>query len=79
MDASSFANNLKRARHAKNITLEKLAKSVGLSKPYLSLIENGVKEPSQEAIRKLALALGQNEEEWAFSKEIPKLQKIQKE
>lgn len=79
MDDSSFANKLKRARHSQNKTLEELAKSVDLSKSYLSLIEKGVKEPSQETIRKLARALGQNEEEWAFTKEIPKLQKIQKE
>lgn len=79
MDDYSFAEKLKKARQSQDMTLEELAKRVGRSKSYISLIEKGVKEPSQETIRTLARALGQNEEEWAFTKEIPKLQKIQKE
>ena len=78
-DGYSFGGKLKKARQSQNMTLDEIAKKVGLSKSYLSLVENGVKEPSQETIRKLAKALGGNEEEWAFSKEIPKLQKIQNE
>jgi transcriptional regulator with XRE-family HTH domain len=79
MDNSFFADKLKKARHFQHMTLDELAKRVGLSKSYLSLMEKGVKEPSQETIRALARALSQNEMEWAFTKEIPKLQKIRKE
>ncbi|MDC4242139.1 MULTISPECIES: helix-turn-helix domain-containing protein [Clostridium] len=48
-------------RNSKGISLSKLARDAGISKGYLSNIENGIKEnPSVELLEKIASALGVN-------------------
>lgn len=59
-------------RKIKGITLSKLAKDAGISKGYLSNIENGIKEnPSTELLEKIARALDVNVSE-LFENENPK-------
>jgi len=50
-------NVIKQIRKEKHISLEKLAELSGLSRSYLWLIESGKAKPSEESVRKLALAL----------------------
>jgi transcriptional regulator with XRE-family HTH domain len=50
---------LKRIREEKGMTQDDLAKRAKLTKPYISQIENGVRQnPSLPALRRLAKALG---------------------
>ncbi len=50
---------LRRMREQKGMTQEELAKRAKLTKPYISQIENGVRQnPSLPALRRLAKALG---------------------
>lgn len=79
MNHSYFANKLKSARQSQNMTLEELAQRVKRSKSYLSLLENGVRNPSSDLARELAKALNQNADDWAFTIEIPNMEKIQNE
>ena len=44
-------------RQRLNLTLDQLADASGLTKGYLSLLENGKRDPSAEALRSLAEAL----------------------
>lgn len=45
-------------REHRGLTLQDLASTADISKPYLSEIETGKKEPSLDVLRKLADALG---------------------
>ena len=45
-------------RQAKSLTVTDVAKDSGVSVPYLSLVENGDRQPSLEVMRRLAGALG---------------------
>lgn len=60
-------------------TVDELARAVGRSKSYISLIENDERVPSESLIRALANVLNEDEEEWVFlAKEAPKLYQIHK-
>ncbi|MEI8093909.1 MAG: helix-turn-helix transcriptional regulator [Spirochaetales bacterium] len=50
--------NIKAFRRALGITQEALAAKVGLSTPYLNLLESGKKFPSEQKLSDLALGLG---------------------
>lgn len=45
-------------RQAKNMGLQVLAKESAISVPFLSLVENGQRQPSLDVLRRIALALG---------------------
>ncbi|NLT94826.1 MAG: helix-turn-helix transcriptional regulator [Clostridia bacterium] len=47
-------NRLKQIRNQKGITQEELAKAVGITRPYLSDIERGVKTPGGDIIIRIA-------------------------
>jgi transcriptional regulator with XRE-family HTH domain len=49
--------NLKTLRTAKSISQKELAKELGITPTYLSLIENGSKKPSLTLIEKFARVL----------------------
>ena len=49
---------IRRERRAAGATLRKLAGSAGISDPYLSQIERGVRKPSPQVVRAIARALG---------------------
>ena len=44
-------------RHAAELTLRQLAEQTGISNPYLSQIERGLRRPSAEVLQQLAKAL----------------------
>lgn len=52
--------NLKEARQARELTLDKLAALSGLTRGYLSLVERGLKTPSIAALVRIADALELN-------------------
>ena len=53
-DLGSFIRDL---RHNAQISLRQLAKQTGVSNPYLSQIERGLRKPSAEVLAQLANAL----------------------
>ena len=56
--ATRIGKNISKARRARKLTSEKLAYENGVSKGYLSDIENGKKRPSLKMLEKLAKVLG---------------------
>ncbi len=57
----SFGQYLRQLRESRGLTLRGLAESVGIEPGYLSRIErDDVPPPSEEKLRPLALALGQD-------------------
>ena len=63
-DDSSFGATVRRLREAKKIGLRKFAKEVGMSPTYLSKVERDeFNPPSEEKIRAIAAALGQDADE----------------
>lgn len=58
MDEKSIAENIRRLRLVQRLTIEQLAKRSGLTKGYISKIENSGKAPPFSTLRKLAAALG---------------------
>lgn len=50
-------------RNSKKISQAELAKKVGISRPYLSNIENSKKEPSCNIALKIAIALNKKVED----------------
>jgi transcriptional regulator with XRE-family HTH domain len=63
-DDSSFAATLRRLREERKIGLRKFAHMVGMSPTYLSKVERDeFNPPSEEKIRAIAAALGQDADE----------------
>lgn len=56
--ARTVLGQLKSLREAQGQSLEQLARAVGISPPYLELIESGEREPDEAIKRGLARALG---------------------
>ncbi|WP_099192270.1 helix-turn-helix transcriptional regulator [Tepidibacter mesophilus] len=50
-------NNIRQIRNKANLSQQKLADSVGISRPYLSDIERGKKKPSVEIAAKICNTL----------------------
>jgi len=48
---------IREQRHAAQVSLRQLAKSAGVSNPYLSQIERGLRKPSAEILQQIAKAL----------------------
>ncbi len=58
---------IRQTRKAKGLTLESLASEIGVSKGYLSLVENGLRQLSETQARKIGEALGiEDIESWTF-------------
>ena len=53
----SLGDFLKEQRLASRLSLRQLAEQVGVSNPYLSQIERGLRRPSAEVLQQLAKAL----------------------
>jgi HTH-type transcriptional regulator, competence development regulator len=53
-----FARNLKKARTARGLTLAEVSRRVQVSRAYMTLLEQGQREPSIVTVVKLAKALG---------------------
>ena len=48
---------IREQRHAAQVSMRQLAKAAGVSNPYLSQIERGLRKPSAEVLQQLARAL----------------------
>ena len=56
-DDSTFGQFIRHQREMQDLTMRQLADLVGISNPYLSQIERGLRRPSAEVLRQLANAL----------------------
>lgn len=54
----TFAVNVQAKRKAKKMTQEALARVIGVSVSYVSMLERGQRSPPLETIEKVAKALG---------------------
>lgn len=58
LDPAVFGHRLRHHRKAQGLTLESLGELVGRPAPYLSLLENGKREPTLSQVSRFADALG---------------------
>ena len=56
--SNQLGKTIRILRHAKSLKVTDVAKSSGVSVPYLSLVENGNRQPSLEVMRRIADTLG---------------------
>ena len=62
-EAKKLGENLKRIRTEKNISQGDIARSFGVSRGFVSNIENGKTNPTLSTIAKLANAIGVSSDE----------------
>jgi DNA-binding XRE family transcriptional regulator len=56
-DVRSLGDYIREQRNSSQISLRQLAKLAGVSNPYLSQIERGLRKPSAEILQQIAKAL----------------------
>jgi transcriptional regulator with XRE-family HTH domain len=56
--ANVFGEHLRKERYKKRLTVEVVAKNCGISRSYITLIENGKRLPGKKVLPKIAIALG---------------------
>lgn len=56
--ARRLGAHIRRLRHARGLTLVRLADATDLSHPFLSQMERGLAQPSLASLRRIAVALG---------------------
>lgn len=54
---SDLGDFIRQQRERANLSLRRLAESAGISNPYLSQIERGIRKPSAEILKRLSRAL----------------------
>lgn len=72
----SFAKNLRAERKKLGLSTQELAKKVGISRSYITLLENGKRPPTKTIITKIAKGLGVKSwviEEWFLEDQLKKL------
>ena len=57
MKVGSLGEYIREQRESTQVSLRQLAKTAGVSNPYLSQIERGLRKPSAEVLAQLAAAL----------------------
>jgi transcriptional regulator with XRE-family HTH domain len=57
IDVRSLGEYIREQRQSAEVSLRQLAKSAGVSNPYLSQVERGLKKPSAEILGQIASAL----------------------
>jgi len=57
LKVSSLGDYIREQRESAQVSLRQLAKSAGVSNPYLSQIERGLKKPSAEILQQIAKGL----------------------
>jgi len=57
LDVRNLGDYIREQRNAAEISLRQLAKLAGVSNPYLSQIERGLRKPSAEILQQIAKAL----------------------
>lgn len=55
---ASLGEMIRRQRELGALSMRQLASMVGISNPYLSQIENGLRAPSEHVLRNIATSLG---------------------
>jgi transcriptional regulator with XRE-family HTH domain len=73
MNEEFIAKNIKRLRQSKNISIEEMARLSGLTKGYISKIENSRKAPPITTLAKIAQAL-EADVTYLFKEEIESLE-----
>jgi transcriptional regulator with XRE-family HTH domain len=63
---SWLASRLQELLEDRNLSIQRLARDIGVERAYVSQILHDSRSPSEELTRKLAGYFGQDEEEWAF-------------
>ena len=53
-DESTFGSFIRHQREMQDLTMRQLADLVGISNPYLSQIERGLREPSEKVVEAIA-------------------------
>src|SRR5580658_10357044 len=56
--ASSLGEFIRRQRELSEVSMRQFAEVVGISNPYLSQIERGLRAPSEQVVQSIAEALG---------------------
>jgi transcriptional regulator with XRE-family HTH domain len=62
----TFGQRLKRLKQERKLRSKELAKKLDITLPYLSQMEADLAVPSEELAKRIAKALGQDEEETLF-------------
>ncbi len=57
LDVGTLGEYIREQRNAAQMSLRQLAKSAGVSNPYLSQVERGLRNPSAEILTQIAAAL----------------------
>lgn len=57
IDVGTLGEFIRQQRHSAQVSLRELARQAGVSNPYLSQVERGLKRPSAEILGQLAKAL----------------------
>lgn len=57
LDVGTLGEYIREQRNAAQMSLRQLAKSAGVSNPYLSQVERGLRKPSAEILTQIAAAL----------------------
>ena len=72
-DAASrrLGAHIRRLRHARDMTLVRLAEATDLSHPFLSQLERGLAQPSLSTLRRIALALETSPIELIAAADVP--------
>lgn len=60
---SPLGEMIRKQRELASLTMRQLSTMAGISNPYLSQIETGVREPSKTVLRQIALSLGLDPDE----------------
>ena len=54
---NSFGENLRKERKKQDLTVQEIAEICGISRSYITLIENGKRLPGKKILLKIAVAL----------------------
>lgn len=71
----SFAKNLRNERKKLGLSTQELARKIGISRSYITLLENGKRPPTKTIIRKIAKGSGIKSwlvEEWFLEDQFKK-------
>lgn len=60
---STLGGMIRQQRELASLTMRQLSTMSGISNPYLSQIEHGLREPSQSVLREIAKSLGMDPDE----------------
>jgi transcriptional regulator with XRE-family HTH domain len=74
-----MTNNIAFFRNEKDMTQEELAKEAGVSRGYISELENGNGNPTGKVMSKIANALGESIEKVFFTKTVQHVEQTKTE